>query len=299
MSIKKWLEKNCSDLTGKTIVISGSTGGIGKNIVSILSDLNANLVLLGRDTEKLDGLKNELLSKNAHIKIDIIDVDLSDFESVKLCTNTLAKYEKIDVIIHNAGIYNVPIIKTNFGFNNVFSVNFLAPYYMTKQLLPILEKSNGSRVIIVGSIAHNYSHIDVNDIDFSTRKKSSKIYGNSKRFLMFSMAELFKNKKVKSSITHPGITSTNMTNHYPKFIYALIKYPMKVLFFTPKKASLSIIKGIFDNTDYHYWIGPRLSNIWGYPKKQKLKTCSNEESEKIFEIAEKIDNSLISKSVEK
>ena len=98
MSIKKWLEKNCSDLTGKTIVISGSTGGIGKNIVSILSDLNANLVLLGRDTEKLDGLKNELLSKNAHIKIDIIDVDLSDFESVKLCTNTLAKYEKIDVI---------------------------------------------------------------------------------------------------------------------------------------------------------------------------------------------------------
>lgn len=87
----------------------------------------------------------------------------------------------------------------------MFSVNFLAPYYITKQILPLLEKSDMAKVVIVGSIAHNYSHIDVNDIDFSTRKKPSKIYGNSKRFLMFSMYELFKNKdKVKLSVTHPA-----------------------------------------------------------------------------------------------
>lgn len=57
MSIKKWLTKNCTDLTGKRIVITGSTGGIGVNIVTILSDLNANLVLLGRDICKIQNLK--------------------------------------------------------------------------------------------------------------------------------------------------------------------------------------------------------------------------------------------------
>ncbi len=296
MSIKKWLTKNCTDLTGKRIVITGSTGGIGVNIVTILSDLNANLVLLGRDICKIQNLKNKLLLKHPNIEIEVIDVDLSNFKSVKTCINKLVEYDKIDAIIHNAGIYNVPIQSTDFGFNNVFSVNFLAPYYITKQILPLLEKSDMAKVVIVGSIAHNYSHIDVNDIDFSTRKKPSKIYGNSKRFLMFSMYELFKNKdKVKLSVTHPGITSTNMTNHYPKFVYALIKYPMKVIFIPPRKASLSIIKGVFDNTNYHYWIGPKLLNIWGYPKTRKLKTCSIDESKKIFDIAENIYNEINNK----
>ncbi len=296
MSIKKWLTKNCTDLTGKRIVITGSTGGIGVNIVTILSDLNANLVLLGRDICKIQNLKNKLLLKHPNIEIEVIDVDLSNFKSVKTCINKLVEYDKIDAIIHNAGIYNVPIQSTDFGFNNVFSVNFLAPYYITKQILPLLEKSDMAKVVIVGSIAHNYSHIDVNDIDFSTRKKPSKIYGNSKRFLMFSMYELFKNKdKVKLSVTHPGITSTNMTNHYPKFVYALIKYPMKVIFIPPRKASLSIIKGVFDNTNYHYWIGPNLLNIWGYPKTRKLKTCSIDESKKIFDIAENIYNEINNK----
>ena len=296
MSIKKWLTKNCTDLTGKRIVITGSTGGIGVNIVTILSDLNANLVLLGRDICKIQNLKNKLLLKHPNIEIEVIDVDLSNFKSVKTCINKLVEYDKIDAIIHNAGIYNVPIQSTDFGFNNVFSVNFLAPYYITKQILPLLEKSDMAKVVIVGSIAHNYSHIDVNDIDFSTRKKPSKIYGNSKRFLMFSMYELFKNKdKVKLSVTHPGITSTNMTNHYPKFVYALIKYPMKVIFIPPRKASLSIIKGVFDNTNYHYWIGPNLLNILGYPKTRKLKTCSIDESKKIFDIAENIYNEINNK----
>ena len=296
MNVKKWIEKNCNDLTDKRIVISGATGGIGIHISTILASLNANLVFLGRDSDKTEKLKIYLQSLYPNIKIDIIDADLSSFENVKNCVENLKKYNKIDAIIHNAGIYNVPIQSTDFGFNNVFSVNFLAPYYITKQILPLLEKSDMAKVVIVGSIAHNYSHIDVNDIDFSTRKKPSKIYGNSKRFLMFSMYELFKNKdKVKLSVTHPGITSTNMTNHYPKFVYALIKYPMKVIFIPPRKASLSIIKGVFDNTNYHYWIGPKLLNIWGYPKTRKLKSCSIDESKKIFDIAENIYNEINNK----
>lgn len=296
MNVKKWIEKNCNDLTDKRIVISGATGGIGIHISTILASLNANLIFLGRDSDKTEKLKIYLQSLYPNIRIDIIDADLSSFESVKKCVENLKKYNKIDAIIHNAGIYNVPIQSTDFGFNNVFSVNFLAPYYITKQILPLLEKSDMAKVVIVGSIAHNYSHIDVNDIDFSTRKKPSKIYGNSKRFLMFSMYELFKNKdKVKLSVTHPGITSTNMTNHYPKFVYALIKYPMKVIFIPPRKASLSIIKGVFDNTNYHYWIGPKLLNIWGYPKTRKLKTCSIDESKKIFDIAENIYNEINNK----
>ena len=81
--------------------------------------------------------------------------------------------------------------------------------------------------------------------------------------------ELFEqNKDISLSIVHPGITFTKITNHYPKFIYAIIKYPMKMIFISNKKASLNIIKGVFDKTDYMEWIGPSASNIWGYPKRK-------------------------------
>ena len=293
MNVEKWIKNNCKSLKNKKIVISGATGGLGRQIVFILASLEADLVFLGKDYEKTDILKDEILSKYPNVNIDIIDVDLSSMQSVKKCVNELKKLDKIDVLIHNAGIYNVPLIKTDAGYNNVFQVNFVSPYYITKQLLPIINKSDDPKVIAVGSIAHNYSKIDENDIDFSTRKKSSKIYGNSKRFLMFSLYELFKdNKKIKLSICHPGITFTNITNHYPKFVYAIIKKPMKIIFMSPQKACLSIIKGIFDDCDYHEWIGPKIFGIWGQPKKSKLKTCSNEESKKIFQIAEKIYSNL-------
>jgi hypothetical protein len=78
-------------------------------------------------------------------------------------------------------------------------------------------------------------------------------------------------------VTHPGITFTNITAHYPKLIYALIKHPMKVVFMRPKKAALSVLRGVFDPTDNSEWIGPRLFNIWGLPKKKTLKSADESE----------------------
>ena len=159
---------------------------------------------------------------------------------------------------------------------------------MIREMLPVLEKKQG-RVVVVGSIAHNYSKINEGDIDFSDVKKASKVYGNAKRFLMFSLYEFFLNEsKVSLSVTHPGITFTNITAHYPKLIFALIKHPMKVIFMSPEKAALSIVKGFFAPTEYHTWYGPRLFNVWGLPSKKKLTTCSESESKRIAEISETV-----------
>ena len=96
------------------------------------------------------------------------------------------------------------------------------------------------RVVVVGSIAHNYSKTDINDIDFSTRPAASKVYGNAKRYLMFSLFELFKNQKTRLAIVHPGITLTNMTSHYPKAINWLVKFAVGLLFPSPKTATATI-----------------------------------------------------------
>ena len=283
---------NCKNLNGKTIAITGATGGIGRELCDYILNLGANLILLDRNAEKSHALGKKLLNKYSNAKIEYITTDLEDFGSVTRSCEIL-KSKPIDIFIHNAGAYSIPRKKCDTGYDNVFQINFVSPYYIIRELLPILEKRKESRVIVVGSIAHNYSKTDENDIDFSKIKAASKVYGNSKRYLMFSLYELFKNEtKVKLSVTHPGITFTNITAHYPKVIFAIIKYPMKIIFMKPKKAMLSIAEGLFTDCNYHEWIGPKLFNIWGKPKLKRLSTCNQAESEKIGKTADSIYTKL-------
>ena len=296
MKFEKWLNKNCHNLKGKRVVVTGATGGLGREICDYLARLEADITLACRNKNLADGLAEDLKTKYPNINVDFVALDLSSLDSVKSCIEELKKYNGIDILINNAGVYNVPLKTLDSGYNNVFQINFVYTYYLTKQLLSELEKKENSTCITLGSVAHNYSQIDVEDIDFSTRKKSSKIYGNSKRYLMFSLYELFRTSKVNLAIVHPGVTLTNMTNHYPKAINWLVKIGIKLVFPTPKNATRSIIYGTNRATGYHEWIGPSVFNVWGSPKLSKLKTCSETESKQIFELAEKIYNAVVDKN---
>ncbi len=284
MNIDKWLIKNTSSLKGKTVAVTGSTGGLGKELCAYLAYLGASLILVDRNESRSRSHANEL-EKKYGVSVATVNCDLESTSSVISATEELIK-SKPDIFIHNAGAYSIPRKLCESGYGNVFQINFLSPYYMIKALLPAL-KEKGGRVIAVGSIAHNYSKTDKDDIDFSSRKASSKVYGNAKRFLMFSLYSLFeKENGVLLSVVHPGITFTNITAHYPKVIFAIIKHPMKIIFMKPKKAALSLLKGVFLATEKNTWIGPRLFNIWGYPSKKRLSTCSESEAEFIFGTAE-------------
>lgn len=292
MNITKWIENNCDDLTGKRVVITGATGGLGKEICYLFADLNADITLACRNPKLADALKAELNEKYPNVKVDFAQLDLSSIESVNTCIKELKKYNGIDILINNAGVYNVPLKTLELGYNNVFQINFVSTYYLTKQLLPELEKKENSTCITLGSVAHNYSKLNEDDIDFSKNGKNSKVYGNSKRFLMCALHELFQNSKVNFALVHPGVTLTNMTNHYHWSINWIVKIGVKLVFPKPKKASLSVLYGIKNRTPYHTWIGPSIFNVWGFPKLSKLKTLNPDESKKMFEIAEDICNRI-------
>ncbi len=287
MNYIKWMKNNTENLDGKTVAVTGTTGGLGRQLCLHLASLGANLILMDRSRERSEKFRDELVSRFVGATVELITVDMSDINSVKKATKEL-KESCPDVMIHNAGAYSIPRYTTSCSLDNVFQINFASPYYMIKELLPEMRAKKG-RFVVVGSIAHNYSAADPSDIDFSTRKKASKVYGNAKRYLMFSLYELFKDEKEASlSVTHPGITFTGITAHYPKVIFALIKHPMKVIFMKPKKASLCLLKGVFADCGLDEWIGPRIFNVWGLPKKQRLKTCSEQERLMIFKNAEQI-----------
>lgn len=286
MGIKRWLLKNTESLVGKRVAITGSTGGLGRQLCLHLGALGAELILLNRSEKRTGEQIAELLRELPELRVSFIPLDLEDAVSVKATTERLKECVP-DFLIHNAGAYSIPRRVCSTGYDNVFQINFVSPYYMTRELLPFISERGGG-VVVVGSIAHNYSRIDESDLDFSTRGRASLVYGNAKRHLMYSVAALSEEYRGAVSVTHPGITFTNITAHYPKVIFALIKYPMKVIFTRPRKASLSILKGVFEPTVGAFWIGPRGFNIWGYPNKKALKSASDAERAVIVKRAEEV-----------
>ena len=287
MSIKKWLQQNTARLDGKTVAITGSTGALGRALCRYLAELGASLVLVDRNPVRSAEFCDELREQFPSITVSCVSADLACMESVKKAAAELGALE-VDIFIHNAGAYAIPRHKCDTGLDNVFQINFLSPYYLIRTLLPQLRARKG-RAVIVSSIAHDYSKADPEDADFSTRKRASLVYGNAKRYLTFSLAELFANEQDATlSITHPGISFTGITAHYPKVIYALMKYPMKLIFMKPKRACLSTLRGVFAPTAYGTWLGPRYFAIWGLPKKRPLRTADEKERAYIAQAAEEL-----------
>ncbi len=287
MNIQKWIIKNTHRLDGKMVVISGSTGGLGRELCFHLASLGAALVLLDRNKAKSLALADELRAKHPQLSVSHLTADMSDVESVRAAADRLSSME-IDYLILNAGAYSIPRYRTALGYDNVFTINFISPYYLARRLLTSV-KARGGKIIAVGSIAHNYSKTDESDVDFSTREQASLVYGNAKRYLTYS---LFALDGESISVAHPGISFTGITNHYPPLVFALIKHPMKIIFMRPPVACLSVLSAMFGETKSGEWIGPWLFDVWGRPSKKKLRTASADEAAKIAEIAEKIYKNL-------
>ncbi len=280
MGSLRWIEKNTSRLDGQLVAVTGSTGGLGLELCRHLAALGANLLLLNRNPARADAQRQALLSEFSNLQIECLEVDQADPASVVSVTQQLRGYP-LDALILNAGAYSIPRKTCSTGYDNVFQINFVSPYYMVRELMPHL-RARGARVVAVGSIAHNYSKIDPRDVDFSTYGAASKVYGNAKRHLMYALSALFHDEhSAHLAIVHPGITFTGITAHYPRLIFAIIKHPMKVIFMKPKKAALCILSGLFAPPAPSEWIGPRLLDIWGLPKKKPLRTASPAEISEI------------------
>lgn len=283
----RWFARHTHSLVGKRVAVCGATGGIGEELCRHLARLGAELWLCCRSESKTRALIDTLRAEFPDVVAHFVPLDLEDATSVSAAADILSQTPP-HVLVHNAGAYAIPRHTTAQGVDNVFAINCLSPYVLTERLLAPMATVNG-RVVVVGSIAHNYSKIDPVDHDFSTRKAASKVYGNAKRHLMLALYERFDSvKDVTLSVVHPGIAFTNITAHYPKWLFFLIKHPMKVIFMPPRRAALSVLRGVFQPTAYGEWIGPRLFNVWGLPRKQKLRTFTKDEAEIAYSAVERL-----------
>ncbi len=203
----------------KTILITGSTDGIGKLAALNLAKAGHQVYLHGRDAEKqLDSVIAEVKAVATGAAVDNIDgfvADFSDLDAVrKMAAEVNRKLPKLDVIINNAGIYTTVSATTKDGLDVRFVVNYLAPYELTNALLPLLKKSSKARIVNLSSAAQ--APISYKAFAGQDRLDDKDAYAQSKLALtMWSMdlAETVASDNINVIAVNPGsLLNTKMVD---------------------------------------------------------------------------------------
>lgn len=146
-----------SELKGKTIIITGATDGIGKALAQMTWKAGANLVLHGRNPQKLEALLLSLGEGLTGQTALTFKADFSRLQDVReMAAQILAQVANVDVLVNNAGLYPSARIITEDGFEECNQVNYLSPFLLTNLLRPQLNKSAPMRIINLSSIGHRF-----------------------------------------------------------------------------------------------------------------------------------------------
>ena len=161
----------------KTILITGSTDGIGLVTAKMMVEMGHKVIVHGRNAEKVEKVKAILKEINIDVETDGFVADFSKMDQVKqMAESVAAKYDKIDVLINNAGVYVARDAMTEKGLDLRFAVNTIAPYLLTKLLLPLLDGT--SRVVNLSSAAQ--SPVDLDALAGGVRMEAGDAYAQSK-----------------------------------------------------------------------------------------------------------------------
>jgi NAD(P)-dependent dehydrogenase (short-subunit alcohol dehydrogenase family) len=220
MKKSKWSSQDIPSQQGRIILITGATSGLGKEAAKVLASKGATVVMAVRNTQKGEAVAKQISADFPNAKVDIRALDLGSLASVKSFAKViLSEYDKIDVLINNAGVMMCPYSKTEDGFEIQMGVNHLGHFALTGLLMPLLMRTKGSRVVATSSIAHKSGYINFDDINWEARKyKTTKAYSDSKLanlYFMYELASKFKGDENAPTVTtsHPGWTKTELDRH--------------------------------------------------------------------------------------
>lgn len=225
------------ELKGKIVIVTGANAGIGKATARQLADLGATVVLACRSKERGETALSELMCVGGRC-FDLMPLDLADLESVRAFAAAFAeKYGRLDALINNAGLLGRRRAETKQGFELSFGVNYLGTFLLTMLLLPLLEKSEQGRVVMMTSIAHGWGDVRFDDLNYTRGYNRFAAYGHSKLCcLLFtrSLAEKLRARgsRVTVNAVHPGIVATDIVVNRANDRFRWVASLMKILFMT-------------------------------------------------------------------
>lgn len=199
-------------MAGRTVLVTGGTGGLGLATAAGLARLGAHVAITGRDASRAGEAAAEI-GYATGARIDVFLADLANQSEIhRLADEALERLPRLDVLVNNVGGYWNTRHVTADGLERTFAVNHLAPFLLTELLLPRLQQSGHGRVVTVSSHAHAQGRIDFDDLQGEQSYSGARAYNQSKLAnLLFSnhLARRQRQHGIAANALHPGVVSTS------------------------------------------------------------------------------------------
>jgi NAD(P)-dependent dehydrogenase (short-subunit alcohol dehydrogenase family) len=268
---KDWSQNDIPDQTGRVAIVTGANSGIGLETARELARKGAHVVLACRSQARADEAIRDIRSDLPEVQIDFMELDLADLEQVRTFSAAIhARFERLDLLINNAGVMIPPASKTKQGFELQFGVNHIGHFALTGLLLGLLLATEGARIVSVSSTAHRMGRMNFEDLDFDARGyNATSAYAQSKLSNLLFTAELARKlgaagADVLVAAAHPGWTQTNLQKNSTVFQLMNPLFGMQ-----PIGGALPTLRAATDlGVEANDYFGPsRFFEMWGAPTK--------------------------------
>ena len=210
-----WTIDDIPDLRGRIALVTGANSGLGLETTRALLRSGATLLMACRSRRKGEAARAELLELGSS-GVDLLDLDLADLDNVDACCREVqSRYERLDLLINNAGLMAPPRLLSQQGYEMQFAVNHLGHFALTQALLPLMEGRKQARVVTVTSGAQYFGKIAWDDLSSEQNYDRWKAYSQSKLANVMFALELNQRLEqsgstVRSLAAHPGLARTNL-----------------------------------------------------------------------------------------
>lgn len=201
-------------MSKRLIVITGTTSGLGLETAKQLAKMDVHLVLAVRNTSLAKEQADAMIRETSNENIEVMSLDLSSFRSIEAFASLFTdKFDSLDVLINNAGVFCDTAKRTTEGFEMTMGVNFIGNYYLTKLLTDVIKKGDQPRIVNVASKAGYYGKINVKEGFMKNHSHGFPAYSASKLaqiWMTIYLAEELKEDHVTVNAVHPGQVATGI-----------------------------------------------------------------------------------------
>jgi len=256
-------------MNGKVCIVTGANSGIGKETALGLAKQGSTVVMIVRNTEKGNEAREYIVSESSNSNVDMMLCDLSVMSDIRDVANKFSsKYDRLDVLINNAGCVNSRRELTSDGFERTLAVNYLAPFLLTHELLTLLKASAPSRILNLTSGLHSRAKIDLDDLNSEKKYKSMDVYQRTKLMdilFTYKLARTLQGTGVTVNVVSPGFVATNLGKSSGSMASRIMFGMMKPFQLTPVEGAM---------TSIYAAMAPELESITGkhFTKSQEAET---------------------------
>jgi NAD(P)-dependent dehydrogenase (short-subunit alcohol dehydrogenase family) len=297
-----WTTADMPDLTGKVAIVTGANSGIGYDTAVALAAKRAAVIMASRNLQKGRAALEQLKSEVPDADVELIQLDLASLESVRSFAEAFkAKYDRLDLLINNAGIMMVPYGLTEDRFELQFGTNHLGHFALTGLLLDTILATTGARVVNVSSGGHRFGTMDFDDLMFKggSGYSGGAAYGRSKLANLLFTYELQRRFEAvgadaEALAAHPGGSNTNLGNHLLEgwYIKPFAPYLLNIITQSSAMGALPTIRAAVDpDARGGQYYGPAgFMEQRGYPVlvQSNAKSHDRADAEKLWQVSEEL-----------